>query len=405
MSITRNLGFSLPSSVFLVAAFGAVGDGITDDTAAITNAISAGLADGGVVVLPPGTYNSNGQTVTLNGKRLKISGSGQSAELVSTATTSATDTSCLSIVGGNTIGGDWIEISDLQLKGSSTSGFGVDLSNVSQSALTNLRVNGFVAGSGWGVGLNMGTYTFSCVVTNPVITDCAYAAIMMQGSANANVILGGWLYNNPSGSFALRIFSSNGNRVIGTIFQGVANNQGGVELSGQNNSLIGCWLEDNDQAIYANEPDSIIDGCFFSGNGTDIAVQSGSSNLLVRNCHFATTPSITLAAGSTNTIFENCTGLALADIVDSSGGSFKLINNPGVNPVGSLGAVTMPASGTAYTNSFGVDATVYVEGGTVTGVAVGGTATGAIAGAFRVAAGQAITLTYSAAPTWVWLGD
>ena len=65
----------------------------------------------------------------------------------------------------------------------------------------------------------------------------------------------------------------------------------------------------------------------------------------------------------------------------------------------------MPASGTALTNPFPFDATVYVSGGTVTAIAVGGTATGLTSGAVFVAAGETITLTYSAAPTWVWIGN
>lgn len=77
----------------------------------------------------------------------------------------------------------------------------------------------------------------------------------------------------------------------------------------------------------------------------------------------------------------------------------------GYNPVGALPVPAIPASGTAVTNTFGVDATVYVAGGTVTAIDVAGTATGMTSGPVRVAAGQSITLTYSAAPTWTWFGD
>ena len=81
-------------------------------------------------------------------------------------------------------------------------------------------------------------------------------------------------------------------------------------------------------------------------------------------------------------------------------------NCSGYNPVGPLASQpTVPASGTAYANVNGVDCAVYVTGGTVTAVAIGGTATGLTSGQFFVPAGETITLTYSAAPTWVWVGN
>ena len=56
-------------------------------------------------------------------------------------------------------------------------------------------------------------------------------------------------------------------------------------------------------------------------------------------------------------------------------------------------------------NPFPFDCAVYITGGTVTAVAIGGTATGLTSGQFFVPAGETITLTYSAAPTWTWFGN
>jgi len=93
-------------------------------------------------------------------------------------------------------------------------------------------------------------------------------------------------------------------------------------------------------------------------------------------------------------------------ILGGSGATLmKLRDNNGYNPVGALGPPTVPATTVAYTNAYGVDASVFVTGGTVTVVAIGGTATGLVAGAFRVPAGGTITLTYTVAPTWKWIGD
>ena len=84
----------------------------------------------------------------------------------------------------------------------------------------------------------------------------------------------------------------------------------------------------------------------------------------------------------------------------------RIARNSTYNPLGAgITQPSVPASGTAATNTYGVDANVFVAGGTVTEVAIGGTSTGATSGSFRVPAGQTITLTYTAAPTWAWFGD
>ncbi len=79
--------------------------------------------------------------------------------------------------------------------------------------------------------------------------------------------------------------------------------------------------------------------------------------------------------------------------------------NSSYNPTGPQTAPAIPASGAALTNPFPFDCMVYTSGGTVTAIAVGGTTTGLTSGAVFVAVGETITLTYSAAPTWVWIGN
>jgi hypothetical protein len=63
---------------------------------------------------------------------------------------------------------------------------------------------------------------------------------------------------------------------------------------------------------------------------------------------------------------------------------------------------SVPASLTPVTNTSPLPATVVVTGGTVTNVAVNGVNVGTGDGTYTVPSGQAITLTYSAAPTWTW---
>jgi hypothetical protein len=63
---------------------------------------------------------------------------------------------------------------------------------------------------------------------------------------------------------------------------------------------------------------------------------------------------------------------------------------------------SVPASGTPVTNTSPIAASVTVSGGTVSNVAVNGVSVGTGDGTYTVPSGQAITLTYSAAPTWAW---
>jgi hypothetical protein len=62
----------------------------------------------------------------------------------------------------------------------------------------------------------------------------------------------------------------------------------------------------------------------------------------------------------------------------------------------------IPSSGGSVTNTTGYPVSVAVSGGTVTNVSVGGVTAGVGDGTYTVLNGQAISLTYSAAPTWAW---
>lgn len=66
---------------------------------------------------------------------------------------------------------------------------------------------------------------------------------------------------------------------------------------------------------------------------------------------------------------------------------------------------TLPASGVVYTN-INNPAMVYVTGGTVTQISVNGVATGLTSGSFFLRANtDTIKITYSVAPTWVWIWE
>lgn len=400
-------GFARQFGPFLdVRQYGATGDGVTDDTAAIL----AAAANAGEVFFPQGDYATSGYVPPISGKRIVFQGAAQGAKITNTALTSSNETCCLYCDGiGQPPGQEWLEVNDLQVVGNSTGGFGIRLDNVSQGILKALQVENFTAPAGWGVGIMFGTDVFDVIVVNPVITGCTTAGISINAACNANVVIGGWLMGTASG-WALQIAAGNGNRIIGTIIQGPTNAALGVQLyTGTNNSLEGCWVENNATGVLADGTDHIIEGCFFSSNVVDIEVGANSTNLLVRGCHFDTTPHITLDAGSVGTVFEECTGLTLANITDNSGGKYIVRDCPGYNPVGSV-AVAIPASATVQT-AVPYDMWLYITAASTSTVAVNVTnaagtsqtvatipASAPMVPVF-IPAGSAWSLTYTTAPT------
>lgn len=84
------------------------------------------------------------------------------------------------------------------------------------------------------------------------------------------------------------------------------------------------------------------------------------------------------------------------------GGSNCRWTNLGIAPGGKT-PPTVPASGTALTNPFERDCAVSISGGTVTGINVAGRTLGITSGTVFVPSMRPITLTYTAAPAWQWV--
>lgn len=74
---------------------------------------------------------------------------------------------------------------------------------------------------------------------------------------------------------------------------------------------------------------------------------------------------------------------------------------PAVVPV----TPAVPATTVAAQNTNAYPVQVVITGGTLTAVVVGGTTVGTAAGTYVVNPGSAISITYSAAPTWAWTAE
>src|SRR5690348_8476478 len=62
-------------NVYNVRWYGAAGDGVTDDTSAITQAVAAAAATKGIVYFPPGDYKHS--TFTISNDRVVLEGAGK----------------------------------------------------------------------------------------------------------------------------------------------------------------------------------------------------------------------------------------------------------------------------------------------------------------------------------------
>ena len=397
--------------VYNVLDYGADPTGTNDSTTALQAALNAVAATGGTLFTPRGTYLSNGLTLTLGGKRIAWVGAGQGAKIKCTATTASDSTGGIYVTGGGAIAADWISIRDLEFEGNSTCGYGVALYDCYQGELANLYVHDFTTGGGWGIGIVLNE-SIDCIVYNPVVSNCAYSNLSIGNSANANTIIGGWLVNAPSGSFGARV-NSNGNIFVGTIVQ---NCDGGIEFGGATANRFTGWLEGNPTyQIYDSGTDNWVSGYSVpSGTGESPFYYTGATRpRLDRVVFYATSaPVINIETGTTGLVISDCSGIAAADITNSSGNPFVVRNCTPLNPAGSTvpgTAFALPASGTAWTNNTGVDGTLYVTAaGTVTDVVLHGVTVGSslsVGQSFFVPAGGTITLTYTTAPTLVFVGN
>jgi len=87
-----------------------------------------------------------------------------------------------------------------------------------------------------------------------------------------------------------------------------------------------------------------------------------------------------------------------------NGGGLVVRDVAGYNPVTATATPAVPASGVARYNNYPVNVRVFVTGGTVTDIAISGISTGMTSGSFELYPGESMTITYSSAPTWKWMG-
>lgn len=427
-SLTNLTATYSESHVFNVMAYGAKGDGVTDDTAAInaavTAAFNAGVADSsfyGEVYFPPAiyllsgattqssSYKGNAQiplplqattgvkfTMVFRGAReasalphwqqTAIQKSG--AVLVSTIAQSVSGTwGPPSVIGGPTPAQGYGQASGLfnnmliSIQGltiivpSNPQTMGFDFSGMAEISVTTATVN---ASTAPGSGLpTVPTHSWAAGIYTPQRQNndmCLIENFSCEGMYVGMILSEHLTINHAQVIYCkigLDILTNIDCVYIGYISVEACETNIQAELLGlgQANVIIGCLDIESQE----------------SGSFALVADIADSSNLL------------------RGQIDMHCfaTGGSGDRVPVVNGGTKVRINKLNQAP-GAVSAPSVPSSTVALQNPFWRNSAVTVTGGTVTVISVDGTATGLTSGTVIVPSGKTITLTYSSAPTWVW---
>lgn len=426
--------------VFNVKAYGAKGNGGTDDTAAIQAAITAAGATsaGGIIFFPPGTYPIS-KTITLphsvysggattpQTAPIFLLGSGYMLDGYYTTHPFGT------ILLAKTLAGDMIQgpstnnvgthfaiekmtIWGNEAPGSQSSGHLVHIYNPMESwfrdviiryAHTNgLRIDGA------GVAGNLVT------IDHCRIEHCGGNGCSISGTVQNMVLASHFEANGGTAGLIVSVAASQ-TVIVGCSFQ--SNTKFGV-VPGNECKVIGCHAETNGHSgfMLTGSRNTSVVGCTAISNGTSGVDTQGIRLWDAMYCYVAgnmclntgdTTPQkygIALQGTSTtNVVVGNRVSAQTAPITVATGKNV-VKDNIGYNPVG-LVTVAVPTSGTAvavapYDRTFYITASTSTVACAVTDA--GGTSqtvatipSGGFAGVF-VPAGSTLTPTYTAAPTW-----
>jgi hypothetical protein len=252
-----------------VKDFGAVGDGVTDDTAAIQAAINATqAAGGGVIFVPLGAYKIS-STLTITGNGVVLQGAafnsfhdtgsptypvrfnwvGGASPMISIVTTSAT----LPVTSG-------CGLINLALFGNSLATVGVYLSSVRYSFFTNLYVNNVLQDCYYLTCLTKTTGEATDTQQN-IFTNCIWRTIGSPACYPANGMT--LTAAIPGGSNANTSFNEF-NYCVGQNYSDTGGGVGFVLADADNNLFVGC------RVVRAGTTPTVIYGLSIRGGDSNI---------------------------------------------------------------------------------------------------------------------------------------
>lgn len=261
-----------------VKDFGALGDGVADDTAEIQAAIdSVVAAGGGVVFLPKGTYKTSAQLV-INASNVVLAGAGWASVI------SYTGNGVAILLGNSTSGTviSGIRLAHFRIAGNAGATRGIRAVGVQFSRFENLRIDGFSALNAIGLMLDtQSTGFFNACINNTIwggyISGCYNGVKFTKDAADT-----GSDGCNHNSIYGLRVATFSG---IGIDIDAGENNAlYGVDSSSANDATTGIRVNDDVTGLYQVRtdcsfgPPNTAVGILITANGRDHIILNPTGN-------------------------------------------------------------------------------------------------------------------------------
>jgi hypothetical protein len=341
--------------------FGAVGNDVTDDTAAITNWVAAVISSGQTGFLPVGTYKCTSQVVFLlknaaSTTGCTFAGDGVGRSIIDVGTVPVSPQvliTCTSTPGDN----DYFKMTDIGINGNTT-GIVFQVGNENYSDPVNEPVLSIKV-------LNFNTAATAQAIELNYVLNGKFRLVADCGGNGCALTCNQCCFSTFQGSYGA---------ILGTSIRLTKGfNYGNVFLALDLENVANCVVIDG-----ANCVNNTFIGGTWSYTRSGISASAGSGNRIMNP---NTNP---VSPGTVPGFLGSTVGMLIESVLFP-------VSTPAV-----------PAGASSVTNTTGQRVQVLIWGGSVSSVIANGLGIGMAGGTFIVNPGETIGVNYSSKPTWHW---